>query len=552
MLTKFIDSIVSAVSPASAIKRELARAYLSDLRTPNIDFAAGVNPWGLRSDMYAAAKTNRMTGGWFATNMDVNKIIAASSPTVRARVRQLVRDFPYFKRAKQIITDYTVGSEIVYQCHILDTAGNFDKKIIQQVEDAFNFWKDEADFSGRLHYSEMMRLAKDQDSESGEFMIIKRFSKRPGAYIPYSLQMIEADWLTSYGATPIGGPATSIIDQGIEYDKATGRIIAYHFTDPDGWGRVDKVPASDVIHGFETLRPGQLRGISSFATAVVLANDLESMIGSTVDTAKLAAKWLAIVETADPLSRQISNTMVPPGLAGLTPDTSPQKIEYLENAIIEYLRPGEKITLSQNPNPSANFGPFVRLILTMVAITAGIPYEMLSADYEGLNYSVSRAKRNDFAFELRPRITRHVRHYCMPTFRPFLDIAVLAGKLPFPKYFTNPAPYLRCEWQGPGMESIDPARETKSWIDQIAAGLRSPQEIAASRGRNLEDIYKEILVAKELAEEMGLEFDLHSISTALANNPAAIEEQDGSSKKQEGSNKGGDSKKGRIYPIGGR
>jgi lambda family phage portal protein len=290
-------------------------------------------------------------------------------------------------------------------------------------------------------------------------------------------------------------------------------------------GPVTKVLAKDVIHGFQTLKARPAPGHLFLCHRALLANDLRDYIDATVDTAKLAAKWLAIIETPDPLSRQLGSTL-PPGFQHILPKNEAQKIEFLENCIIEYLRPGEKITLSQNPNPGANFAPFVKLILCMVSIIDGIPYELLSGNYEGLNYSVSRAKRNDFAFELRPLAVRHVRHFCMPTFRSFLDSAVLTGKLPFPTYFTNPVPFARCEWQPPGMESIDPAREVKSLIDQMKAGLRSPQEIATSRGRDLEDIYREIKAARELAGEYGLNFDDPDVSTALKNNPAALEEQD--------------------------
>lgn len=520
-----LDRAVGIFSPGSQLKRFEARQLLQAKPAfPKPGYRQ--NPWGEREDMYAAAKTNRLTGGWFPVNSDINRIIGASSFQVRARVRQLVRDFPYFKRAVSVITDYVVGEGIVMQSRIGGPDGTLYKQWIQAVEDAFSFWADEADYSGRLHYFEMMRLAKMQDTESGEFLIVKRHDRDRSSYLPLKLQMIEADWLTDLGATPAASRGTSYIDQGIEYDKATGRVIAYHFTDPDGWGRVTKVPARDVIHGFETLRPGQLRGISPFVAAVLLANDLDSYIGATVDTAKLAAKWLAIVETGDPLTRQLGSSAMPPGLQSLTPADSNKKIEYLENAIIEYLRPGEKITLSENPNPSGNFAPFVKLILCMVSIVTGVPYELLSGNYDGLNYSVTRSKRNDFAFELRPIAARHVRHFCMRTFRPFMDSAVLTGKLPFRTYFTNPAPFLRCEWQPPGMESVDPLRETKAHIDQLAAGLRSPQEIAASRGRDLEAVYREIKAARELAAEYGLDFSSLSVSTALAGNPAAVDGQD--------------------------
>ena len=71
-----------------------------------------------RSEAYAAAKTSRMTGNWLAASDTVNNIISSSSATVRNRIRQLVRDFPYFARAVNAAVDYTVGPGLVYQARI--------------------------------------------------------------------------------------------------------------------------------------------------------------------------------------------------------------------------------------------------------------------------------------------------------------------------------------------------------------------------------------------------------------------------------------------------
>jgi capsid protein len=54
--------------------------------------------------------------------------------------------------------------------------------------------------------------------------------------------------------------------------------------------------------------------------------------------------------------------------------------------------------------------------------------------------------------------------------------------------------------------------------------LKSPQEVARERGRDLEDVYKEIKAAQDLAKEMGLVFE--SADTSDKNNPAAIIEED--------------------------
>lgn len=494
-----IDRMVGVFSPRSEGKRIIERHAVDKLR----------------SATYAAAQSPRTIGGWSPVDSGVNAIIANSAIPVRARIRQLVRDFPYFARAVNVLTDYVVGSGIVFQSRISDASGKLDSKRIQLVEDAFSRWGDEADISGRLHLYEMMALAKRQDLECGEFLVVKTERKDRNRYLPLALQMYEADWLTSQGAT--AASKTSLVHEGVEYNPLTGQTIAYHFTDPDAWGKTVRVDASRVIHGFKTLRPGQLRGISDFSAGVLVARDLSTYMDTEIDTAKLAAKYLAFVTTSDIVGRQMATT---------TQDqTTGRRTDEMENAIIEYLRPGETINIASNPRPGDNFPPMVKLILTMLCVTTGCPYELLSGNYEGMNYSVGKMVRNDFSQHLRPVATRHIRQFCDPIKRAFFDSAVLAGRLPFRDYFTNPLPYQRGEWQPPGMEPIDQSRETKSMLDQIKGGLRSPQEIVKARGRDLEDVYREIKAAKDLAESMDITFDLSAISTALANNPAALEKQ---------------------------
>ncbi len=492
-----LDRAIGVFSPARECRRRVARAAAASLR----------------SATYAAAQSPRTIGDWAPVDAGVNSVIAASAVSVRARVRQLVRDFPYFARAINILTDYTVGPGIVFQSRIHDRGGKLDRKACALVEDALARWGDEADAAGRLHLYEMMALAKRQEIECGEFILVTSNPRDRNRYLPLALQMYEPDWLTSQGA--VAGAKTSKIHEGIEYDTGTGRTLAYHFTDPDGWGKTVRIEADRVIHGFKTLRPGQLRGISDFTPGVLVARDLSTYMDTEIDTAKLAAKYLAFVTTPDILGRQ----------AGTSVNSAGQRTDAMENAIIEYLRPGEEINIASNPRPGDNFPPMVKLILTMLAVTTGCPYELLSGNYEGMNYSVGKMVRNDFRQLLRPTVGRHVRHFCEPVKRSFFDAAALSGRLPFRAYFTDPVPWQRGEWQPPGMESIDPARETKSMIDQTKTGLRSPQEIVKSRGRDLEEVYLEIKQAQDLAAELGLTFDVSTVSTALANNPAAIEAQ---------------------------
>ena len=497
-----IDRSIGIISP----RREVQRRYDRGM--------------AVKARQYAAAKVSRSTGDWLPVNQDINSIIRSSSDILRGRTRQLVRDFPYFNRAINNLTNYSVGTGIVFQSRVYNLDGDkpvYDKKSIQKIEDAIAWASEEMDVAGKLHWHEMERLSKRQDVENGELLFVKSYLKDPKRYVPFCLQAYEADWLTS-AYTNVG--QGNEIDQGIEYDPKTGRVIAYHFAVPSGYGlgltastKTTRVPAEYVIHNFQHLRPGQLRGVSPFTTAILIAHDLDDYLGAEIDGAKMAAKYLAIVKTPNPAEFQ--NLRTATGADG-------KKIEELENAIIEYLRPGEEITFAQHNKPSDSFTPFTKFCLRMVAVSTDTTYELLTSDYDSISYSNLRGIRNDYAVMIKPHSMRHILHVTKPVIEDIITNAVLAGKIDLPGFWRNPRHFFRGTYTPPGMESIDPLREGSAWIDQIKARLRSPQEIAASRGRDWEEILEENAEFEKKMQELGLVNEMDQTSSKLQQNPAAL------------------------------
>lgn len=472
----------------------------------------------LETRQYAAAKVTRLTGDWLPVNQDINTIIRNSAKTIKARTRQLVRDFPYFNRAINNLTNYTVGNGIKFQSRVIDDNDDFDKKAIRQIEDAIEWAYEELDASGKLHGHELERLSKRQDVESGELLFVKTFLDDPKRYIPYCLQAYEADWLTSTYSKPSQG---NIVDQGIEYEPNTGKIVAYHFAVPSGFGetniraytKTQRIPAEFVIHNFQTLRPGQLRGVSPFTTAILIAHDLGDYLDAEIDGAKMAAKYLAIVETGDIGGFQKSRTSTEEN----------KKIESIENAIIEYLRPGEKINFAQHNRPGGAFEGFTKFCLRMVAVATDTTYELLSGDYDGVSFANLKGIRSDYAVMLKPHQTRHIKHVSQIITRDIIHWSVLSGKINLPGYNKEPRHYWAGVFTPPGIESTDLLRDGKAAIELIQACLMSPQEIVASRGRDFEEVLDEIAEAKKLMEAADVPFEkLFSIPTGMQNNPAAL------------------------------
>lgn len=462
---------------------------------------------------YHAAELDRMSGGWFPRGVDHNRLIAQASPILRARVRDLVRNYPPFARACATSAAFVVGKGARFQslAHLPDGTANL--KVRKKIEDRFRAWCDEADVAGKLHFYEMQLLAKRQELECGEAFFRFVQPKKRGRH-PFALMMHEAEELVSY---EMQGDNGNEIFQGVEYDSSTGEPLAYHLQTSlnlslrlEAW----REPAANCLHLFEVLRPHQMRGVTPFAPAVICARDMAEYTDAELDSAKLAARWLAFVKSSDIAGMQQSR--------GLKAGIANENIEDLETAMIEYLRPGEEMQFAPSPaRPGDSFDRFGRFVLRMVAITMNIPYEILSGDYLGINYTTSKASRNDFAMFLAPQQFRIEQHLIRPVYNRWLDFEALTQDY-LPNYFENPGLYRKAMWIPAGMPSVDPLRDGKADIDAVAAGLKSHQQVILAKGGDPEEVVLQRVEWARLCNEHGLDATTGKVSTALANNPAKL------------------------------
>jgi lambda family phage portal protein len=508
-----------AASILSALERGLDRAI--GLVSPGREsgrIAERLRAMQLRQ--FAAALTTNGTGDWTPVNQDINALIRGGGATIRVRARQLYNDFPFFARAVNNLINFSVGDGIAFQSRVGDVGPDgkrqLNRKAITAIEDARKWWMDECDAAGKLHYFDIERLWRYQDVIDGESIIVGSWDSSPGRYLPLMLQCYEAEWLSSDFAAKASNGA--VIDQGVEYDPVTGRVIALHFRVPDGFSQLTdrqrsvRVPAERVLHGFETRRPGQLRGVSRCTPAIMLADNLQEFLGANMDRATMASKWAAIIETTDAAKFQRGRAEVD-GATG-------QRQTVLENATIEFLLPGEKININAADVPGDNFGPTTKFFLQMLAVSHDVPYELVAGDYSGLNYNTTRTVRNDFAKAMRPLVARHCRQFGARINRLFFDALHLTGKVAMPGYATNQRHWMAGIWQPPGQEPLDLLRESRGQIDLVKSLLFSPQEIITGRGRDPEDVLNELQEFKRMAEERGL--SLEEVSTAMQTNPAAV------------------------------
>ena len=509
-INRAANAVINAFSPTARARREVMRemAYFISKR------AAGYN----------ASKANRLNP-WIPVKQNINDILRMERLPVSARVRHLIRNFPYFNNAAKRIADYVIGDGIKFQSRIKFSDGSLNRKLNQKIEDEIKWWMDEADVSGKLHFYDIQRLLNRTETETGDFVVVKINPKDRSKRFPYyALKVLDPDWLdSSLTSFPTAGTNT-VIDQGIEYEAGTGKVLAYHFTDPGGWGKSMRVPSENVIHGFETNRAGQLRGISTLVAAVIVAADLGAYMGAHMDAAKMEAKWLGFVTKIDQsdMKTGFQQTSLFVNDSQLKDD---EVYDEIENAIIEVLRPGENITFATPSRGKIGLTPFIKICLQMISVVSDVPYEILSADYEEVNFSTLNTSRRDFRHILKPKWGRNIRQMCRPLLIPLYDHIAMSGRVHMPGYSQNPYRYIQGVWQSPGMDPVDVLKEAKANAVDFMTGVNSPQQVAMERGRDYEEVIAQLSEAKKLAEQYGVTLNFSGVNTASQSNAAAVDEQ---------------------------
>jgi len=470
----------------------------------------------IRANLFASASNPSSSADWTPVNDNRSDKVGGSFSKVTARIDQLIDDFPYVNNIQSVITSYVVGDGIRFSSRVVDDNGEVtatQKRQRRQIEDAIKWANDEIDIawqpgisSGAKQGWEMERLSCDRRTATGESCFIIHHDDTPGRYIPFALQPVSTLNLTEWNAVPEG---SNKVYRGIEYDPKTAKIKAYHF-DESAFDTTNqsasvfstvRVPAEYVIYDNLSKHPGQFRGISPLAASVLIAHDFEDVFNSEIDAAKMTAKMIGTVKTPD------AKEWIKKNAIALNSGGSKYQQE-VQNSLMQFIGTNESIDYHTQTRPSGILLPFTQLILRMMAANANFPFEVIAADFTGMNYTVTRSSRAHHQKMIRPKTKHQITHVNQPINRGIIQSAVLSGRLHLPGYWSNPRHYERCIYQLPGLEPVDPFRQAKADAENLSNLIESPQEICARRGVDFEDVMEQYKAAVGIIEDNGFDSEL--------------------------------------------
>lgn len=449
----------------------------------------------------------RRSLAWQVGNPGAVAALASTQHELRAKSRDLVRRNAWAAAGVEAFVSNAIGTGIKPQSMVADNA------LREAIHSLWWDWCEEADAAGLTDFYGLQALACRAMLEGGECLVRLRYRRsEDGLPVGLQLQLLEPEHLPTTLNQEL--PSGNVIRAGIEFDRL-GRRAAYHLyrshpgdgslapmSGNGGWvGGLDtvRVPASEIVHLFRPLRPGQIRGEPWLARALVKLNELDQYDDAELVRKKTAAMFAGFITRLSP-----EDNLMGEGLA----DANGAAMAGLEPGTMQILEPGEDVKFSQPADVGASYAEFLRMQFRAVAAAMGITYEMLTGDLTQVNYSSIRAGLLEF--RRRCEAIQHnviVHQLCRPIWRAWMEQAALEGALALPQFNQNKRDYLSARWIPQGWQWVDPKKEFDAMLTAIRAGLLSRSEAISAFGYDAEDIDREIAADNQRADELGLVFD---------------------------------------------
>jgi lambda family phage portal protein len=418
----------------------------------------------------------------------------------------MVRNNPYAKQAKRTTQVNVVGSGIKLQSQVQQVRGRKPSEAINRlIEEKWHLWTraQHCDVAGRHSFHMMEWLATGALPESGEALF--RIIRRPfgGSRVPLALEMIESDVLDE----EYQGATLARLNEwrmGVEINE-WGRPVRYAFLTRhpgDYWfqnapQKGDKhvfLPAEDVIHLFIPERPQQHRGVPWFHSVMADAHQLQGYEEAAVIRARAGASVMGFVTSSE---GELEGDDV----------EADRRISEFEPGMWKYLEPGQNVTVPNISSPDQQYEMFVKNKVRRFASGFGCSYETLSRDFSETNYSSSRLSLLEDREHWKVIQSYLIENFHNRVFREWLDLAVLAGELPFDDYDSRPERYDTPRWMARGWDWVDPLKEAKAYRQMEQAGYMTKAQIVAKLGGDFFDNLTEFSREQQAASELSVELD---------------------------------------------
>jgi lambda family phage portal protein len=322
-----------------------------------------------------------------------------------------------------------------------------------------------------MDFVKAQELIIETTARDGECLVLFRCGPEFGPF-QFQIQILEGDNLDHMDreTTNVRRKGNEIT-QGVEIN-AYGKPIAYHVfkynpNDERHPQERQRIPAEDIIHLYNVERPGRRRGFSWLASAMITLHHINKYREAELEYARIAC------------AKQVFYKMA--AADGFIGD---EEIDAMQNVsremppgAMDMLPPGVDIASVDWESPNSNLAEFQKPVLRGVAASLGVSYHAFASDLESVNYSSARFGARADHHQYQSLQNWFVNNCLSRIYHEWLKVQLMSTNI-LPQLSTTP--YDKCckvKWTPRGWESIDPQKDSRANIANLAARLTTRTQI---------------------------------------------------------------------------
>lgn len=446
-------------------------------------------------------------GGWLQALRSKDQEIRKDALALRSNSRRLANNNPYMKRYLRALGSHVVGPNgFTLQSSYQTRAKERRDPYASRNEAAFTRWgkKGSCTVCGKFSWLDATRLFVRTMAMDGECFVrlVRGFPNDYG----FAIQFLDAD-LLDHTYTVEAGNGHNAIVMGVEIDQYN-RPVAYHFTDP-GSSRVNyprgkrvRIPAADIIHGFDPERAIQTRGVPWAASVMYLISMLGHYWEAEVAAARHESERIAFIKSPNGVLEEgdeDSENFTP----GVDPLEAARTMPSNTSIYYQGVPAGTDIEIPDAKHPTTAFADFSKAMLKGIASGLGVSYAALSSDLTEVSFSSIRTGTLEDREYYRELQGLTIETFCERVYNEFIYMAVLKGALALPAGATLET-YSAHSWEPRGWDWVDPKNDATAKIESINNCLDTRQRILAERGLNFEDVLTQLAKENDAIKAAGI------------------------------------------------
>jgi lambda family phage portal protein len=449
----------------------------------------------VKTRAYSAASTQARYGDFSSYVGSADYELLGVIDKLRTKVRHLAQNSGTVRRFLQLLGDNVVG-EYGFTLHVMN----------QRVKDAWVKWCQSPTVDGIMTMVDFQRQMVKTWGRDGEYLFeFVMNSKYPDMI---AMNPLEADML-DHTLNHIYPPTGNRIKMGVEIDSM-GVPIAYHiltvhpgdtfWSIPDYDKRWRRVPAENIVHVFERLRPGQTRGEPP---AVASVNDIKMLDGyreAETTNRRIAAAMMGFFSRDMPKGEGIQ------ALSDRKDDDEAEDIFEMsvEPGKLRQMPDGMRFDKFDPGGSNTDYAQYEQQVKKDLSMGLGISAFSLGMETQAVSYSTGRSviqEDREFYKNLQGFFIRLAMRRIFSKWATMHTLSNVSSIAP-----TRLSAIIdEAQFKGRGWTWIDPLKDITATAMALETYQTSYTRVAADRGLTANELFAEIANDRALMETFGLQ-----------------------------------------------